>query len=288
MMRWLIIAAVSAAAFAGHAQAIQDSGQVASIDAAIAEADALADRRRWRQAEEQLEAANTTYFALGGDYPLIQARIETGWSDYYRDREHWDDAVDHASRALELTRSGGGDDVAVANAAYDLGYVAYRAGQNRLAANAFNAAVERYADAVPADSARRWRANGWLELAQSAIILYRGDVNEDAQQLNNYRFLNLTEVEDGALGEWLPLEGWAEMMTIGIPFTAHAREIDGFVVLRLQFQDNGRPSNLEIMSSYPGDVFDDAVLSGVRAGRADMSVAQTGVTYALVVTVVQE
>ena len=213
MFRGLIVAAVSAVACTSAAGAVQDSGQVASIDAAIAQADAYADRRRWRQAEQQLDAAGSTYFALDGDFPLIQARIEDGWASYYRDREHWDDAVEHASRALELTRSGGGGGEAVGHAAYDLGYVAYRSGRNRLAENAFGVAMALYRDALPADSSRRWRAAGWHELAQSAIILYRGDVNEDAQQLNNYRFLNLTQIEDETLGEWLPLDGWTEMMT---------------------------------------------------------------------------
>ncbi|MEN0652470.1 MULTISPECIES: hypothetical protein [Hyphobacterium] len=262
--------------------------QVATIDAAIAEADRQADRRRWNNAEEALRSAQATYQALGGEYPLIEARIETAWSDHYRDRERWEDAVAHAMLAFELTQEGGGDAEAVGNAAYDLGYVAYRNGSNLAAEQAFEIAVEQYRTALPVDSSRRWRANGWLELARSAIILYRGDVNEDAQQLNNYRFLNMTAVPDLDLAGWLPLDGWAERMSIGIPFTAHANEIDGFVVLRLQFREDGRPTHLEIMSSYPGDVFDDSVLTGVGNGRADMSVAVPGTTYAVIVTFVQE
>lgn len=113
-------------------------------------------------------------------------------------------------------------------------------------------------------------------------------MNEDAQQLNNYRFLNMTAVADPDLAGWLPLDGWSERMSNGIPYTAHVNEIDGFVVLRLQFREDGRPTNLEIMSSYPGDVFDDSVLSGVGNGRADMSVAVPGTTYAVIVTFVQE
>jgi hypothetical protein len=266
----------------------QSPEQAASIDAAIAEADRQADRRRWNNAEEALRGAQATYQALGGDYPLINARIETAWSDYYRDREHWSDAVAHAVLAFELTQEGGGSAEAIGNAAYDLGYVAYRNGANRQAERAFQIAVEQYRTALPADSSRRWRANGWLELARSAIILYRGDVNEDAQQLNNYRFLNMTAVADPDLAGWLPLDGWSERMSIGIPYTAHVNEIDGFVVLRLQFRGDGRPTNLEIMSSYPGDVFDDSVLTGVGNGRADMSVAVPGTTYAVIVTFVQE
>lgn len=287
MVRGLLISACLLAAPVPTVFA-QSPEQVASIDAAIAEADRQADRRRWRNAEEALRGAQATYQALGGEYPLIEARIETAWSDYYRDREHWDDAVAHAATAFELTRDGGGDGEAIGNAAYDLGYVAYRGGSNRAAEQAFQIAVEQYRTALPADSSRRWRANGWLELARSAIILYRGDVNEDAQQLNNYRFLNMTAVADPDLAEWLPLDGWSERMSIGIPFTAHVNEIDGFVVLRLQFREDGRPTNLEIMSSYPGDVFDDSVLSGVGNGRADMSVAVPGTTYAVIVTFVQE
>ena len=127
----------------------QSPDQVASIDAAIAEADRQADRRRWRNAEEALRGAQATYQALGGEYPLIEARIETAWSDYYRDREHWDDAVAHAATAFELTRDGGGDGEAIGNAAYDLGYVAYRAGSNRAAEQAFQIAVEQYRTALP-------------------------------------------------------------------------------------------------------------------------------------------
>lgn len=287
MVRGLLISACLLAAPVTSVWA-QAPDQVASIDAAIAEADRQADRRRWNNAEEALRGALATYQALGGDYPLIEARIETAWSDYYRDREHWNDAVAHAALAFELTQEGDGEAEALGNAAYDLGYVAYRSGANRQAERAFQFAVEQYRTALPTESSRRWRANGWLELARSAIILYRGDVNEDAQQLNNYRFLNMTAVADPDLAGWLPLDGWAERMSIGIPYTAHVNEIDGFVVLRLQFREDGRPTNLEIMSSYPGDVFDDSVLTGVGNGRADMSVAVPGTTYAVIVTFVQE
>jgi len=287
MVRGLLISACLLAAPVTSVWA-QAPDQVASIDAAIAEADRQADRRRWNNAEEALRGARATYQGLGGDYPLIEARIETAWSDYYRDREHWNDAVAHAALAFELTQESGGDAEALGNAAYDLGYVAYRSGANRQAERAFQFAVEQYRTALPTESSRRWRANGWLELARSAIILYRGDVNEDAQQLNNYRFLNMTAVADPDLAGWLPLDGWAERMSIGIPYTAHVNEIDGFVVLRLQFREDGRPTNLEIVSSYPGDVFDDSVLTGVGNGRADMSVAVPGTTYAVVVTFVQE
>ena len=287
MVRGLLISACLLAAPVTSVWA-QAPDQVASIDAAIAEADRQADRRRWNNAEEALRGALATYQALGGDYPLIEARIETAWSDYYRDREHWNDAVAHAALAFGLTQEGDGEAEALGNAAYDLGYVAYRSGANRQAERAFQFAVEQYRTALPAESSRRWRANGWLELARSAIILYRGDVNEDAQQLNNYRFLNMTAVADPDLAGWLPLDGWAERMSIGIPYTAHVNEIDGFVVLRLQFREDGRPTNLEIMSSYPGDVFDDSVLTGVGNGRADMSIAQTETSYAVVVTFVQE
>lgn len=287
MVRFWLIAAFMVVAPVAVTEA-QSPGAVASIDAAIDEADRQADRRRWNNAEEALQDARATYQALGGEYPLIEARIETAWSDYYRDREHWSDAVAHAILAFELTQEGGGDAEAVGNAAYDLGYAAYRSGANRQAERAFQIAVEQYRTALPVDSSRRWRANGWLELARSAIILYRGDVNEDSQQLNNYRFLNMTAVADPDLAGWLPLDGWSERMSIGIPYTAHVNEIDGFVVLRLQLREDGRPTNLEIMSSYPGDVFDDSVLTGVGNGRADMSVAVPGTAYAVIVTFVQE
>ena len=96
MVRGLLISACLLAAPVTSVWA-QAPDQVASIDAAIAEADRQADRRRWNNAEEALRGALATYQALGGDYPLIEARIETAWSDYYRDREHWNDAVAHAA-----------------------------------------------------------------------------------------------------------------------------------------------------------------------------------------------
>lgn len=287
MLRWVFVPALLAGATLTEAGA-QSPGEMATIEAAIAEADRQADRRRWRNAEEALREAEAAYEALGGDHLLVRAQIETGWSDYYRDRERWDDALAHAELAYEMTVDGGGGDEAVGHAAYDLGYVAFRSGANLRAEQAFEIAVARYRTTLPADSSRRWRANGWLELARSAIILYRGDVNEDAQQLNNYRFLNMTAVPDPDLAGWLPLDGWSEQMSIGIPFSAHVAETDGFVVLQLQFREDGRPTHLEIMSSYPGDIFDDSVLTGVGNGRADMSVAVPGTTYALIVTFVQE
>lgn len=286
MVRGLVIAALAVSVSPVADAQPQEPTEL--VIAEIAEAEEAVDRRRWRQARRALEEAEEIYGRFAAPLPLVEARIESGWSDYNRGYERWDDATRHAARALDLTIEGQGSDLEIGDAAYDLGYVAYRAGQFTQAQAAFLEAMTRYSTALPADSARRWRANGWLELASLAYDFHDGDANDDVSSVNNASPARMTDIPDRALAVWLPNDAWIERPPVIFLPNSFVGENDGFVVVRFAIDAEGRPVDIEVMSSYPGDLYVEGVEYGIERGRADPAQVETERAYGFVFTVVQE
>tara|TARA_R110002072_G_scaffold22253_2_gene77843 strand:- start:2710 stop:3573 length:864 start_codon:yes stop_codon:yes gene_type:complete len=268
-MRFFMLSAVAVGFLvAAHAPALAQDSAMARYEAAMLQAEEELDRDRERRAAGHLNTAEAALSEAGGERSLERGRIAVLRAGVERERRDWDDAFAHIDRAVGLLQAGGASALEYGDAQYSRGFIAYQGEEFVAAEEAFREAVMAYRTSRDLTDTRRLRTNGWYLMAAHRNEAYR---NNEERYVHGQGFVSshVSAYPDPDLARLYPLGEWREPMTLQLPFSAFVGRAHGFVIAQYDLSDSGQPRNVEILASYPGDLFDHSVEESLRTGRRD-------------------
>jgi len=272
--------------FMGASPAQAQDDAMARYEAAMQAADEALDRDRERTASNHLDDAEAALAEMAGDHPLEQGRILVLRTGVERERQDWDDAFAHIDRAVNLLARGGAEDRELGDAQYSRGYIAYVGEQYEISEEAFCDAASLYSRSRDEADRRRLRSNGWCNLVEHWNAV-RGSQETEYAWGQAFLDARVGAFPDPVLREVYPPGGWIRTLGTEIPYGAILSQSRGFVIARYDLSSSGQPENIEILVSYPGDVYDDSARDALRTGRREPF--ETGdLGYVTIITYVVE